>query len=163
MIESDYQNAIDPEFWPMTFAHLRSAGPWMRKSVERNTDPDFYGREELEHAPVTTDVVESNFSVVDRLCKLPSSYAQSWLGLSHSSSMGLMQGKGDIYARCKKEVMREEDKGVSNFCDREARVALKVKCKRMTNFFSLDRSIRWLLIKDVRLKYKVTRFTASPP
>jgi hypothetical protein len=147
----------------MTFAHLQVAAPWMRKSLERNTDPDFYGVEELEHAPINTDPVEGNFSKVDQLCNLPSSYVQAWLGVSHSSSMGLLLGKGDLYDRCKQEVKKEEKKGVSNTCDREARIAFKMKCKGMTNFFSLERHVRWLLIKDVRLKYKVNFVPYPPP
>lgn len=154
-MESDYNMAIESDYWAMAVTHLKTAAPFMLKTLRKNSDEDFAGVEKLKYAPKNTDMVESNFSIVDRTCDMRSAHVQSWLGLSHARSIGLMSGKGDMRNAAKRETKSEQRRGISNIEEEDERISVFMDSKRLTNFFSLDRELRWRLIRDVQRNYKV--------
>ena len=65
-LEAAYLIATDAAGWAMPCAHLCDAAPFMLATHRRNLDEDAAGVPELEHAPKTSDKMESCFAVLER-------------------------------------------------------------------------------------------------
>jgi hypothetical protein len=140
--------AIEREFWPLVSAHLLAAAPFMRETHNRNLDKDCAAIQELFHAPINTDGVESGFAYFDNALKLEASvYAE--LGVAHATAMKLMTTDGSKKARA-----RRSSSGIADAGERAAAVEAKMSVWNCTSFFSLTREKRWLIIKDVQRSFK---------
>ena len=69
-LKSAYDIATDKSFWPLTYAHLAAASPFMLATHDRNLDKDCRDIPILKHAAKTTDPVESTFATYDYVLRL---------------------------------------------------------------------------------------------
>ena len=60
-----YAKATDPEFWSLTKEVLAAGVDDVLKTFDRNWTADYSGVEDLEHACVNSDEVESGFGNAD--------------------------------------------------------------------------------------------------
>ena len=91
----------------MASAHLQAASVPMRKTHDHNMSKDCTDIEELRHACVTTDHVESGFGAVDYFNFHTSSSMRASIGVAHSNRLHLFQSSGEKLAKARKVIMTE--------------------------------------------------------
>jgi hypothetical protein len=142
--------ATDAVGWAMPCAHLCDAAPFMLATHRRNLDEDAAGLQELQHAPKTSDKIESCFAVLDRTLVLGAS-THALFGVASANLLKAFQSpaakKKQAEAHVKKR--QRENGGTGSTAEVEQLVA----AWDMTSFNSLPREKRWGIIKDVRRKY----------
>jgi len=150
-LEPAYLIATDAVGWEMPCAHLCDAAPYMLATHRRNLDEDAAGVPELEHAPKTTDKIESCFAVLDRTLVLGCE-THALFGVASANLLKAFQSpeaKRKLAETTVKKRQRENG-GTGGAAEVDELVA----AWDMTSFNSLPREKRWGLIKDVRRKYK---------
>jgi hypothetical protein len=138
----------------MASAHLQAASVPMRKTHDHNMSKDCTDIEELRHACVTTDHVESGFGAVDYFNFHTSSSMRASIGVAHSNRLHLFQSPGEKLAKARKVIMTERRIGGKG--TKEDAEALVSKWE-FTSFRSLPREERWELLTDLQRRSKELR------
>ncbi len=121
--------ATEREYWPLVSSHLLAAAPYMRETHNRNLDKDCAAIQELFHAPINTDVVESGFALFDNALKLDAS-VHAELGVAHAKGLKLMTTDGSKRARA-----RRLSAGIADASERSAAEEAKMSVWNCTSFF----------------------------
>jgi hypothetical protein len=151
-LEAAFAIATDRSQWWMVAGHLRDAAPFMIETHERNLDDDAAGVAELEHAPKTSDAIESTFAVLDRTLVLGAN-THALFGVAHAQLIKAFDTKASKEKRAKEKVLkRARSSGSSGAASGE--VDVQVAAWDTTGYFSLPREKRWRLIKDVQRNYR---------
>ena len=153
-LEETYQLATAEETWIMASAHLQAASVPMRKTHDHNMSKDCTDIEELRHACVTTDHVESGFGAVDYFNFHTSSSMRASIGVAHSNRLHLFQSPGEKLAKARKVIMTERRIGGKG--TKEDAEALVSKWE-FTSFRSLPREERRELLTDLQRRSKELR------
>lgn len=124
----------------------------MLATHRRNLDKDCSEIEELEHAPVTTDKVESGFAVYDKTLQLGASI-DAMLGVAHAQCLKLMDTEASKLAAAK-NIVRKKQKKQGQKLDFDVEVKKQVAAWDFTSFSSIPRDVRWKVIKNLRTNYK---------
>ncbi len=101
-LEETYRLATAEETWASASAHLQAASVPMRKTHDHNLSKDCTAVEELRHARVTTDHVESGFSAVDLSNVQTFSSMRASTGVAHANRVNLLQTPGEMAAKVRK-------------------------------------------------------------
>lgn len=152
---SAYATATEEAFWPLVSAHLTAASPYMLATHERNLDVDCRDIRVLQHAPKTTDPVESQFAIYDYVLRLGAGFG-STAGVAQSISMKTMATPGEMGARAKRAVDNKRAKGIGLDMPIAKQVANQLAVWNTMSFFALPMERRWVIIKSVRMAYKET-------
>ena len=147
-LEATYALATDGEYWVMASEHLRLASIPMRKTHDDNLSKDCSDLEELRHACVTTDHVESGFGAIDYVSHHTSASMRAVIGVAHANRIHLMQSKGEMEARARKLLAKEHRVVGGKASDED--VGALVKKWEYTSFKRLSREERWELLTDVQ-------------
>lgn len=113
----------------------------------RNLDPDCSHITVLQHAPKTTDSIESGFAHVDRAQKLETGIGAT-LGIAHGKLMHFTSSSGR-----KEQEARRSCSHIPVGPERDAAIASKIRKWDITSFFSLSRAKRWQLLCDVQARF----------
>ena len=92
-------------------------------------DKDCANIQELFHAPINTDVVESGFAHFDNALKLEAS-VHAELGVAHAKALKLMTTDGSKQARA-----RRWSAGIADVSERAAAEEAKLRVWNSTSFF----------------------------
>ena len=150
-LEAAYLIATDAAGWAMPCAHLCDAAPFMLATHRRNLDEDAAGVPELEHAPKTSDKMESCFAVLERTLVLGAN-TFSLFGVASANLLKAFDAPAAKKSLAEATVRKRkrENGGTGGTAEVDALVATW----DMTSFSSLPREKRWGLIKDVQRKYE---------
>ena len=154
-LEATYALATAEEHWVMASEHLRAASVPMRKTHDDNLSKDCSGLDELRHACVTTDHVESGFGAIDYFHHHTSSSMRATMGVAHANRLHLCQSKGEMKARARK-LLAKEHRVVGGKASEED-VAALVKKWEYTSFKRLPREERWELLTDLQRRSRELR------
>jgi len=140
-----YAKAVDPEFWTLTKEVLAAGVADVLKTFDNNVTADFLGFDDLEHAGVNSDEVESGFGNVDYVgfrIKCPTSTV---FGVAHAQKSGSMLGWDERIRRLK----AQRGKRFSEVDLEAENVAWRVK-----SYFELPADERWRLLRDIQYRFK---------
>jgi len=117
-LEAAYAKATEKKDWALACSHLRDAAPYMLATHQRNVDGDASGRPELEHAPTTTDPIESCYGVLDRTLILGASL-QAVFGVAAAHLLHAFESAAAKRARAKEAVARRKAHGTGDGSEEE--------------------------------------------
>ena len=146
-MEETYRLATAEETWTSASAHLQAASVPMWKTHDHNLSKDCTSIEELRHACVTTDHVESGFGAVDYFNFHTSSSMRASIGVAHANRMHLLQTRGEMAAKARRAIMTERRIGGKGTGEDAGALVDKWK---FTSFRSLPREERWELLNDLQ-------------
>jgi hypothetical protein len=105
----------------------------------------------LEHAPKTSDKIESCFAVLDRTLVLGAS-THCLFGVAHSQLLKAFDAAATKEQLAKRAVAKRKKKNGGSGNQEE--INEQVEAWDVTSFFSLPREKRWRIIKDVQRNYR---------
>ena len=125
----------------------------MLATHDRNLDKDCRDISVLEHAPINTDSVESQFSHYDNVLKLGAGVGAT-TGVALSIATKSMATDGELRSRAEAAVEKKRKRGLGGDLAIEEQVTEKIAAWQTLSFFALPKGRRWDIICSVRRAYK---------